>query len=293
MSLSFLDFFFPYSIYIIRFHIPFHLSSFGSLKISCTVLTSECVFLQALTNAERKKRYLEKLKTSGNFVVFKQKNAENARKRRNELKNGVEKLPKKDRESIKRKNREYSRRKQNEYRQRKKEAKGIASTSTDVGTMLSVSKNESYKTPSALNKAVAKLKRAAPKTLQKKKDAVAKFLKTFDPEDVQEMVGSSLNKRKGTRNISPSLVSEVTAFYERDDISRMSPNVKHCKKFDDPTTGTKEFKQIRFLMYTLSDVYEKFKKQMRIGEFFLFKWTFKFNVSVISFKFRILYVVLI
>lgn len=58
------------------------------------------------------------------------------------------------------------------------------------------------------------------------------------------------------------------AFYERDDVSRMSPNVKHCKKFEDPSTGTKEFKQIRFLMYTLSDVYEMFKKQaVQNGEF--------------------------
>lgn len=100
----------------------------------------------------------------------------------------------------------------NKYRQRKKEAKGIACTNTDTSTMTpgpKIAEDGSYKTTSALNKAVAKLKRAAPGTLPKKKQAVAKYLKTFDAEDVNEMVGISQKKCKGTRAISASLVSEI------------------------------------------------------------------------------------
>ncbi|XP_037050033.1 uncharacterized protein LOC119085183 isoform X2 [Bradysia coprophila] len=200
------------------------------------------------------------MKENGGFDEFKRKNAAYAKNKRVELKVGVEQLPKKDREDIKRKNRQYSQRKQREYRERKKKTESTANGST-VSSDPKTEEDGQYKTASALNKAVAKLKRAAPATLVKSKQAVAKFLKTFDPSDVKEMVGISENKRKGSRAIKPSIVSEVDAFYQRDDISRISPNVKHCKRFEDPSTGAKEFKQIRFLLYTLSDVYRMFLEQ--------------------------------
>lgn len=131
------------------------------------------------------------MKESGGFDEFKRKNAAYAKNKRVELAAGVEQLPKKDKENIKRKKRQYSQRKQQEYRQRKKEAKG---TIANRSTVSSGTKTEDgkYNTTSALNKAVAKLKRAEPATLVKTKQAVSKYLKTFDPADVKVRTHSKL-----------------------------------------------------------------------------------------------------
>lgn len=189
------------------------------------------------------------------------------KKRRDCVKIGLEALPKNVREKTQRLQRKYNRRKVAEHRQRKKEEKGVLVEITNhVSSVVIQPEEGSYKTTSALNKAVAKLKLALPSTSQKKKQAVAKLLKSFDPIDVQDMVAINTTQPKRTKAISPSDIDQVKAFYDRDDISRMSPNVKDCRNFVDPITGTKEYKQLRFLMYKLADVYAMFEKHVQNGE---------------------------
>lgn len=102
---------------------------------------------------------------------------------------GLAKLPKAMREKTKRQNRDYSRKKVREYRLRKN---GLSEK-----TIHHVAANEetenlkgSYKTPSALSKALEKVKRALPSTPTKKKQVVAKLLQSFHTNEIQEMAAN-------------------------------------------------------------------------------------------------------
>lgn len=204
---------------------------------------------------------------TGGFENYKKKKAASAKERRDRIKAGLEKLPKAVREQTKRVNRAYNRKKVSEYRQRKKGA-AVETTAVASNSSPSIS-DEGYKTTSALDKAVAKMKRAAPSTAVKKKQAISKLLKSMNPKDLEEIVQVATGKTikaKSTRAISSSVIESVNAFYLRDDISRMSPNSRDCRKFVDPITGSIELKPIRYLMYKLFDVYNLFVRFVQKGE---------------------------
>lgn len=129
--------------------------------------------------------------------------------------------------------------------------------------------SHSYKTSSALRKAVAKTKKSLPSSPSKRKAVVSKLLGSFDRKDKEDIIGNGTSARKkAARGLSASLVKAIEQFYERDDISRISPNVKDARKFLDPLTGAKEVKQVRYAMYKLSEIYSKFIAETK-GEFLL------------------------
>lgn len=204
------------------------------------------------------------MKASGKYDEYKTKKAAAEKNKRNRVNSGLEQLPKAVREKTKRLNRAYSRKKAAEYRQRKK---GLTAGIANVTPSTAPSKSEeSYKTSSALTKAVAKVKRALPSTSAKKKEVVAKLLLSFDVKDRQEIVSNKAIEAKPTKGVSSNVVELVQCFYERDDISRMSPNMRDCRKFVDPVTGANEVKQIRYLMHKLSDVYSMFITHIQNGK---------------------------
>lgn len=94
-------------------------------------------------------------------------------------------------------------------------------------------------------------------------------MKSFKPNDLDEIVktieGKTI-KAKSTRAISSTVIESVKEFYLRDDVSRMSPNMRDCRKFVDPTTGSSEMKPIRYLMHKLEDVYNMFVKYVQHGK---------------------------
>lgn len=212
------------------------------------------------------------MKENGQFEEYKKKKAEDAKKRRDRVKVGLNALPKRERERTKRLNREYNRKKTAEYRCRKKKQEGILVDATNhlpsvKHTTRSDPITDGYKTESALNKATAKIKRSLPSNSTKTKQAVSKLLKSFDAKDIQEMIAPHTEtKPKRTKAISQSDIDAVQAFYERDDISRISANVKDYRKFENVATGAKEFKQLRFLMYKLTDVHAMFEKHVENGK---------------------------
>lgn len=221
---------------------------------------SSLILFQPLTHAERKKKYLEKLKANGQFDAYKKKKADSAKERRDRIKVGLEQLPTAVREKTKRNNRAYMRKKVAEYSQRKK-GLPVVNTALVASSSSSSMPEDGYRTTSVLDKAVAKMKRAEPSTATKKKQAVSKYLKSLDPKDLAEIVQAVTTKTikaKSSRAIKSSVIDSVKAFYLRDDISRMSPNMRDCRKFVDPITGSSEVKPIRYLKYTLHDVYNLF-----------------------------------
>lgn len=100
-----------------------------------------------------------------------------------------------------------------------------------------------YKTKSAEYKAVTKANRALPSMSEKKIVVVKAMLRSFDAKDMQEIIADVTNKPKslkGSKGLKPDVIAMVKAFYERDNISRISPNMRDCKKFKDPITERNE-----------------------------------------------------
>lgn len=234
-----------------------------------------------MTSAERKKRYIDKLKADGKYEDFLKNKANDERSRQHRIKIGLEQLPKAVRERTKRVNREYIRRNVVKCRARKKEIKNESqsgqpsvsattkeeSQSGQAQVLVPSEENGPYKTKSAWVKAVGKVKRSLPSASEKKKFIVTKMLRMFDKSDVLDMANQTHSNKIPKKNgLAPDIVNEVKLFYERDDISRISPNMKDYRKFKDPVTGTKEMKQIRYLMYRLSDVHQLFLRHMQNGE---------------------------
>ncbi|KAJ6639488.1 hypothetical protein Bhyg_12234 [Pseudolycoriella hygida] len=201
-----------------------------------------------LTSAERKQRYIAKLKADGKYDDFLKKKAHDERSRQYRLKISLEQLPKAQTEKTKRMNREYVRRKVAKCRARKKGNNSESQSIQQAKASTSAEENGPYKTKSAWTKAVGKM---------------------FNEEDARDMVNLShpksrpLIKKKG---LNPEIIDAIKLFYERDDVSRISPNMRDCRSFPNPVTGTKEIKQIRFLMYKLSDVHKMFVKHSQSDE---------------------------
>lgn len=209
---------------------------------------------------------MEKLKADGGYEAYKQKRAASEKSRRERLKAGLDKLPKTEREKLKTLNRTYMRKKVAEYRQRKK---GLPATSVTTAPTTPATESEiGYKTKSARYKAVGKIKRSLPSTTVKKVEAVSDLLGGFDVNLRNSILANVTGKPKSrpTRALKSSIIESVIEFYQRDDISRMSPNVKDCRKFVNSMTGEKEEKQLRYLIYKLSDVYEMFLRHIRNGK---------------------------
>lgn len=91
------------------------------------------------------------------------------------------------------------------------------------------------------------------------------MVRSFDEKSRQDIFGNATStvKEKRQNGISPALVSAIQSFYERDDISRISPNVKDAKNFRNPDTREKELIQIRHLIFKLSEVYSKFVEEYK------------------------------
>lgn len=140
------------------------------------------------------------------------------------------------------------------------------STKTQQSNEPPVTKNitfeHSYKTPSALSKAVAKTKQSLPSSPSKRKAVIARLLRMFSEEDQRDIIGNAKLKENGsTKGLSEELIRQIRLFYELDNVSRISPNVKDSRKFINPDTGKKEVRQIRHLSHKLSEVYSMFLEE--------------------------------
>lgn len=226
------------------------------------------MIFQALTAAERKKKYIEKMKATGQYDDFKKKKAADERDRQKRNKIGLEQLPKAVREKTKRLSRERNRNKAATYRLLKKNQQvDVAERTTSIETVTSQS-IEPYKTQSAASKAFTKIKRSLPSTTAKQKVMAKKFLRLFNVNDRNEIVSDVISPVtvRGSRALNPDVVKEIRTFYERDDVSRVSPNMRDARKFADPITGAKEIKPIRYLMYKLTDAHKLFLQHMLKGK---------------------------
>lgn len=196
------------------------------------------------------------MKKGGTYEVYKNKKAEQEKARR---------------EQVVFENRIKSRKRVRKCRESKKQARlnevrGVNTNQSVLMTTTSTSSlTHSYKTKSGLAKAVSKTKRTLPSSPSKRKIVVAKLLVSLDTEDKDEIIRNKTSKPQKThwKRISPVLIQNIESFYERDEISVISPTVKDCRRFADPVTGRKELRQIRYLTYNLKKVHSLFVEDYR------------------------------
>lgn len=126
----------------------------------------------------------------------------------------------------------------------------------------SIQFSHSFKTYGALAKAVTKTRKTLPKSPSKKTAVIAKLVYSLDEKNQLIIFNNKTTmKRGGNKGVSAELVDKIELFYQRDDVSRMSPNVKDTRNFVDPKTSQKELKQIRHLVVTLKQAYDLFDKE--------------------------------
>lgn len=79
----------------------------------------------------------------------------------------------------------------------------------------------------------------------------------MDDDERNEFVKVISSKRTITSN-NFELIREIANFYERDDISRMSPKAKDMKKHINKQTGAEELFATRHMIVTLREAYALF-----------------------------------
>ncbi len=166
------------------------------------------------------------------------------------------------RDHILKKQRSKCRKRVAEHRQRQK----VNNLAKFAYNLQSTASDDKYKTPSAESKALSKIIRAFPSTPGKQKILLAKLFHSLDETVQLEIVLHKTTIRRPTNAISKDLMMKVRSFYERDDISRVSPNARDVRHFVDDS-GKKELQQIRHLMYRLSEVYALFIMEYGEGNF--------------------------
>lgn len=232
--------------------------------------------MQPATNAEKRKKFIESLKASGNFEAFKKKKAEHEKARRQRLKESVAKLTVCKQSQVLRTNRIKCRERVRKCRAKKKEVAGlnqiinsaeVVNGGSDNGFVsksqhTSIQFSHSFKTYGALAKAVTKTRKTLPSSPSKKAAVIAKLMYSLDEKNQLVIFNNKPTmKRGGNKGLSAELTDKIQLFYQRDDVSRMSPNLKDTRYFVDPRTGRKELQQIRHLVVTLKQAYDLFGKE--------------------------------
>ena len=193
--------------------------------------------------AERKRNSRERMrqdKDKWKEVQEKQKVWDEKRreKRKRECKESQEK-----RESF----REKERLRKRKQREKRKLEKAPNNNNSELG---------SYKCLNTLKKAVVKTRKALPQSPTKKTAVLRQMLKEVAPE-----LPALLHKPDDTRSsntVSDEVKQKVKDFFERDDISRASPNRKDTMSIKNWESGIRTHVAKRHMMTTVAEAYSLF-----------------------------------
>lgn len=161
------------------------------------------------------------------------------------------------------KRREAARKHEENYRQRKRNA---AIAAKPAGTKKSATKvtAKGYRTRQTLGKAVKKVNKALPPSLKRKKAVLAKLVHSLDEDDRNELMDAISSVSKRTSN--SAMIEDIHDFYERDDISRMSPKMRDVRKSIDAETGEQVITPTRHMILTVKEAYAVFTEERKNDE---------------------------
>ncbi len=224
-------------------------------------------------STERTRKFIERLRLNGKYEEYKQKKAVSEKLRRQRVKESLNKMTK----SKAKKFIDTARLKcLDRVRKHREKAKQMNSLSERIScgpskltssTPSSARKDQHhqrsvqshYNTDSALAKATTKFRKGLPKSLGKQMAVIEKFFDSLDDEKRQQILFKKKTMNKGgKKGIGKELSDRITQFYERDDVSRISPNTKDARFYRNASTGEKELRQKRYMILTLQQAYDKF-----------------------------------
>lgn len=143
--------------------------------------------------------------------------------------------------------------------QKTTEANAGANNESSVGET-----NTPYKCTQSLGKAVKKAMKALPASGQRKNMVLRKIVMNMNDNDRKEFVNIISPSTQKKKNNS-ELVEEIKTFYERDDISRVSPKARDVKQYHNIETGQKIHLATRHMLLSLKKAYAIFDNERKIA----------------------------
>lgn len=126
--------------------------------------------------------------------------------------------------------------------------------------------SEGYSNSATLGKAVKKVSKALPVSPRKKK-AILTHIVANSSETEKETLVNVVTKPKCTRaSVGSHLNASIRKFYERDDISRVSPKTSDVKKYKCPETGEESLLPTRHMVLSLKEAYAVFVEETKTEE---------------------------
>lgn len=220
------------------------------------------------------KKYREKINANENLKsIYRKRHAESCKKYRIKMKQKM--LSSTDLLELKRK--------QERERKRKYRAK------KDV-QKLDKKEKSAYKTPQTMGKDLKKIKNVLPEHKEKKIEIMRRVLKTIDKNlTISFNIGQnnpeffeSVTTNNKYNQLNTETIRKVEIFFCREDISRVSPNVKDKIKIKSEN-GTAHA-QKRHMMYTVSEAFSIFKEEnpgekIKISKFYELRPKFVMLIS--------------
>lgn len=155
--------------------------------------------------------------------------------------------------------RQKERERSKRYRQRKK-MQAEQQQNAMAGENVFVAK--SYSNRATLGKAKKKVERALPESPTRKKAVLVSIFKEMDDGERNELVSVISSKPSTiTSNTSTKfdkISRDIGQFYERDDISRVSPKIKDVQQRKDVLTGAVDLLPKRHMVVTIKEAYALF-----------------------------------
>lgn len=130
-----------------------------------------------------------------------------------------------------------------------------------------------YTCVQTLGRAVKKVTRVLPVSPTKKKAILAKIVVDLDETDRDELTNAitKSNKKPSKKQYTPNLeliearIEDIHQFYERDDISRVSPKMKDVKQYTCPETDERVLRPTRHMVLTVRESYSMFMQERNDG----------------------------
>lgn len=207
-----------------------------------------------MSKAQQNENYIAKLKATGKYGDYKDNRAAKTRLYRQKKKDEEKKMSLKEKANAVQKRREATL--QRVRKQNQTEVKENSSSLSQVSP-------QGYNCVQTLSKAVKKSERAFPKSPTKKKAVLARIFSNMSEADKIDFNTAILPTKPKTKTFPNVLMlaKDVRDFYERDDISRVSPKMRDVKEYRCAETGEKILLPTRHMILTCKEAYALFKEE--------------------------------
>lgn len=247
-----------------------------------------------MSGAERAKRYREKLKLGNKHDEYKKKQAKIMKANRARKKEEEEAMKSLNFSSPVMQRRAATLARVKKHRENKKSQENVPIDNQSQPSNLAAIVSEVYSCNQTLGKAVKKVSNALPASPRKRNAILTHIVSNLAEADKEILVNVVAKPKKYTRRsiVTAAVDVEIRKFYNRDDISRMSPNTKDVKQYKCPETGEEVRLSARHMVLSLREAHSLFIEEMKskqfgmtifIIEIYLLRRSFILNVFHIRF----------